>query len=233
MFLEQPSIEILGIRIDEPVNCATDLLVTAVCWYAYYKLRKMHSQVRSIRLMKYYFLVLGVATLFGGVMGHAFTYALSPEWKIPGWVVSMLAIMLIERASIEYASPILKPGLGRYFLWLNSIELMVLFTLTIVFVEFKYVLGHSAYGLGAVVGGFHLFTYLKTKNEASLRMIQAVLIAGVGALFFINEWGISKWFNHLDIGHTTMALGSWFFYLGSKKLTTLPGISDSNKDIIE
>ena len=168
--------------------------------------------------MKYYFLVMGFATLFGGFMGHAFKYALSPEWKIPGWVISMFAVMLIERASIEHARPLIQPVVGRFFLWLNFIELAVLLLLAVIFIEFNYVLAHSAYGLGAVVGGFHLFSYLKTKSPASLKMIQAVLIAGVGALFYINQWGISVWFNHLDIGHTTMAIGSWFFYQGSKLL---------------
>ena len=218
MYLEQPSIELLGIRIDEPVNCATDLLVTAVCWYAWYRLRGIGGENRPKQLMKYYFLVMGIATLLGGVLGHAFTYALTIEWKIPGWVVSMFAVMLIERASIEYARPLVRPGVGRFFLWLNLAELVVLLSLAVLLIEFKYVLGHSAYGLGVVVGGFHLFTYVKTKSPASLKMIQAVLIAGVGALFYINTWGISPWFNHLDIGHTTMAIGSWFFYLGSEKM---------------
>ena len=218
MFLDQPSIELFGIRIDEPVNCATDMLVTFVCWYAWYRLRQEDTKSRAQTLMMHYFLVMGLATLLGGFLGHAFKYALSPEWKIPGWVVSMFAVMLIERASIEYARPLINPKTGRFFLWLNLAELIVLLTLTIVFIEFNYVLGHSAYGLGVVVGGFHLFSYIKTKGMASLRMVQAVLIAGLGALFYINQWGLSVWFNHLDIGHTTMAIGSWFFFLGSKKM---------------
>ena len=220
MFLDQPSIELLGIRLDEPVNCATDLLVTSVCWYAWYKLHKEQSAQRSVQLMKYYFLVMGVATLLGGFLGHAFKYALSPEWKIPGWVVSMFAVMLIERAAIEHARPLIKPRLGYFFLGLNIVELTVLLFLAVIMLEFNYVLGHSAYGLGAVVGGFHLFVFIKTKSLASRRMLQAVLIAGLGALFYINQWAPSKWFNHLDIGHTTMAIGSWFFYLGSKNLSS-------------
>ena len=218
VYLDQPSIELLGIRIDEPVNCATDLLVTVVCWYAWYRLRGGGAQPRAKRLMAYYFLVMGFATLLGGFLGHAFKYALAPEWKIAGWVVSMLSIMLIERAAIEYARPLIHPRVGQFFLWLNLAELVVLLALAVLFIEFNYVLGHSAYGLGAIVGGFHLFTFLKTNSAASRRMVQAVLIAGLGALFYINTWGVSPWFNHLDIGHTTMAIGGWFFYLGSKKL---------------
>lgn len=219
MFLEQPSIELLGIRLDEPVNCATDLLVTSVCWYAWYRLRQEGSEKRSVQLMKYYFFVMGLATLLGGFLGHAFKYALGPEWKIPGWVVSMFAVMLIERAAIEHARPLIKPRLGRFFLGLNFVELTVLLLLAVILIEFNYVLGHSTYGLGVVVGGFHLFVYLKTGSLASRRMLQAVLIAGFGALFYISQWSLSTWFNHLDIGHTAMAIGSWFFYLGSKHLS--------------
>lgn len=218
MFLEQPSIELLGIRIDEPVNCATDLLVTAACWYAWYQLRKAGSSQKSIILMKYYFLIMGLATLLGGTLGHAFKYALTPEWKLPGWVVSMFAVMLIERAAIEYTRPLMKRRIGKFFLGLNFIELLVLLTLAVVLLEFNFVLGHSVYGLGVVVGGFHLYSYLKTKSDASRQILIAVLIAGFGALFYVNQWGVSVWFNHLDIGHTTMAIGTWFFYKGSLKM---------------
>ena len=218
MVQEQPSIEVASIRIDEPVNCATDLLVTIVCWYAYYQLRNSGERSRPVVLMSYYFLVMGLATLLGGVLGHAFKYALPPEWKFPGWITSMLAVMFIERASIEHARSLIQKKLGLFFLHLNVVELLTLMFLTFYFIEFNYVLGHSAYGLGVVVGGFHLYVYLKTRSVASRRMLQAVLIAGVGALFYINQWYLSPWFNHLDIGHTAMALGAWFFYLGARRM---------------
>ncbi len=215
MYPEQPSIYLLGLRIDEPINCATDLLVTAVCWYAFYRLHRSGAGAQAASLMKYYFLVMGFATLFGGLLGHAFSYALAPEWKLPGWITSMLAVMLIERASIEYARPQIDKSTGAVFLWLNLVELAIVLFLAIYFLEFNWVLAHSAYGLGIVVGGFHLFTYRKTNSLASRRMIQAVLVAGFGALFYVNQWGINPWFNHLDIGHVTMAGGTYLFYLGS------------------
>lgn len=218
MVPKQPSIEILGIRFDEPVTTLTDLLVTAVCWYAYYHMHHSEVKNKSALLMKYYFLITGMATLLGGLIGHGFNYALSLEWKIPGWVTSMVAIMLIERASIEYTRPLIMKSVGDFFLWLNIVELLVLMSLACYLLDFNWVLVHLAYGLGVMVGGFHLFTYLKTGSFASKRIMQAVLVASVGALFFINEWYINEWFNHVDIGHVGMAGGVWFFYLGARQM---------------
>ena len=218
MILEQPSIFVFGLRIDEPVNCATDILVTIVCWYAYAAMRRSDAQDNASRLMRVYFLVMGAATLVGGLFGHAFTYALSPAWKAPAWVISMFAVMFIERAAIEHASSLMPERLGAFFLKLNLVELTVLMVLACYYLEFNYVLIHSAYGLGLVVGGFHMMVWLRTRDEASKRIVQGVLIATFGAVFYASKWGIHAWFNHIDIGHLTMAIATWFFYLGARKM---------------
>ena len=230
MFLDQPTIYILGLRIDDPMNCATDLLVTAICWYAFIAMRRSGARDSSTRLMMSYFIVMGAATLFGGILGHAFKYALSPLWKLLGWVTSMFSVMFIERASIEYARPYMGKRIGEVFLVLNVIELVTVMFLACYYLEFNWVLAHQVYGLGFIVGGFHLYVWIRTRDIGSKRMVQAILIAGVGAVFYINEWGVSPWFNHLDVGHTTMALAAWFFYLGARKMSAS---DEDNPDVRE
>jgi hypothetical protein len=41
MVLHQPSIELLGLQINEPVTVATDLFVSLVCLYAFIKLLQL------------------------------------------------------------------------------------------------------------------------------------------------------------------------------------------------
>lgn len=215
MISPQPSIYPFGIRIDEPMTCLTDLFVSAVCFYAFYRLRKQKSDLKLHRYLAFYFLGMGMATTVGGIIGHGFLYALSFAWKLPGWITSMLAVALLERAVIEHARNAVSPRLSHFFKWMNIIELLTFMTITLVLQRFKFVEIHSAYGILFVVGSFSTYTFIKTKSKASKIFMIAVSIAILSSLFYINHWSFHTWFNYLDISHTLMAIAAWVFYKGS------------------
>ena len=211
-------VEISGLRILEPVTTITDLLVSGVCFYALINLFRLNRQELYIRYFSFFFLSMGMATAIGGIIGHGFLYAFSFEWKLPGWLTSMLSISLLERASIEYAKPLLKPRFRVFLDRANIIELLVFVTLTFGTLNFLFVEIHSAFGLLVINTPLHLFIYIKTRNEASKYMLAGISFAMISAVIFMNEISIDKWFNYFDISHLLMALGSWFFYLTAKKL---------------
>jgi hypothetical protein len=212
------SVELWGLRIDEPVTALTDLVVSAVCFIAFYKLHNSGLPGKTQMFLRVYFLLMGVATCFGGVIGHAFLYAFSFAWKLPGWIVSMLSVALIERSSIGHAQPFLSKRVGTFFLRLNIVELVTVMTITVWTLNFRWVEFHSGYGLLAIVLPFHLFVYYKTRDRGSLIFIFAVLIASVAALIFMNRISLDRWFNHLDISHTLMAVAGIVFYKGALAL---------------
>lgn len=216
----QPSIHLWGLRIDEPVTTATDLLVSAVCLFAFMHLTKQKISGRPRLYFRLYFLLLCVATFFGGLIGHAFLYALSFAWKLPGWIVSMLSVAMIERASIEHAKPLISPKVGRFFMILNIVELVTIMTITMATLNFRWVEFHSGYGLLAVVLPFHTYVWWKTRDKGSAIIICAVGIASFAALVFMNKISFDKWFNYLDISHVIMAVGAYVFYRGALKLGT-------------
>ncbi len=218
MIEAQPSVHWLGIRIDEPMTTLTDLLVSAVCFYAYFKLRKLDAKSKGLIYFRYYFLLMGLATLLGGVIGHAFLYAFSFSWKLPGWVVSMFSVAFIERSAIDYAKAYIPKKVGSFFLRLNIIELITIMTITLYTLNFKWVEFHSGYGLLAIVFPFHAFVYFKTKNKGSKTIMLAVGIASIAALVFMNKVAAHVWFNHLDISHTLMAVAAYVFYRGALQL---------------
>jgi Family of unknown function (DUF6962) len=248
MIFEQPSIFPFGIRIDEPVTTFTDLMVSFVCFYAFCKLNKINVKNRVHLYLRYYFLSMGIATVVGGIVGHGFLYLFeaqweSPEgfvnliakifgedllkdvanpWKLPGWLTSMFSIALVERASIEYARPLISKKVGSFFAWLNIIELLTFVTITFVTLNFFFVEVHSAYGLLIVVLGFNLIVYLKTKKRGSKLFLIAVGFSAIGALFFMNKLGFSPWFNHFDISHVFMTCSAYYFYLGAKEILNDP-----------
>jgi len=212
LVLSQPSITLLGMRVDEPVNTITDLLISGVCLFAYIQLRKRKLTGKTQLYFRWYFLLLALGTLFGGLVGHGFLYALSFSWKLPGWIVSMLSVAFIERSSIEYARPHINPLLGKCFLILNLIELATIMSITIYTLDFGWVEIHSGYGLLAVVLPFHGYTYYKTRNRGSFLVVIAVIIASMAALIFMNQISLHTWFNHIDISHLLMAIAAFVFY---------------------
>ena len=213
--MHQPSVFPFGIRLDEPVTTLTDLLVSAVCFYAFYKLRKLPTQNRMHTYLTYYFLTMGLATLIGGVIGHGFLYLFSFAWKLPGWLVSMFSIALIERASILYARPLIKPGVGRFFSVMNIVELITFVIITFSTLDFFYVEAHSTYGLLIIVTSFNMVVYFKRRTPASKLFLKAVFIIVLSSLVFMNQISISPWFNYFDISHIGMAISAYLFYRGS------------------
>lgn len=241
MDIAQPSIYPFGLRIDEPVTVLTDVLVSLVCFYAFYRLSNFPIKNRVHVYLKYYFLSMGVATFIGGVVGHGFLYVFDVQWemnkdvvvflsnfvsenklneaanpwKLPGWLTSMFSVTLVERASIEYAKKLIKPKVAKFFSWLNVFELLLFMAITFSTLNFFFVEVHTFYGFMIIVLGFNGYVFYKTRSKGSKRFLIAVGFAAIAALFFMNEWAISKWFNHFDLSHTFMAISAYMFYRGA------------------
>ncbi len=244
MYFEQPSIFLFDIRIDEPVTTLTDLMVSFVCFYAFFKLKNSNQKGKIYYYLRFYFLSMGIATFIGGAIGHGFLYLFdaqweSPKWlikflsvfvsdellnevanpwKLPGWLTSMFSIALVERASIEYAKPFINKKTGIFFSWLNIFELMTFVTITFATLNFFFVEVHTAYGFLIIVLSFNLIVYVKQRLKGNKLFLIAVFFSSIGALFFMNKWGFCQWFNHFDISHTFMTISAIFFYKGSKEI---------------
>ncbi|NBC82627.1 MAG: hypothetical protein GVY19_04515 [Bacteroidetes bacterium] len=241
MAYAQPDIYLGSLRFQEPVTTITDLFISAVCFYAFYMLTKHRPKDKLRNYLRFYFLSMGMATTIGGLIGHGFLYVFDAKWelasgfvsvvtnivgpdmvnvaanpwKLPGWLVSMFSIALIERAAIEYAKPLIKPNVAKTLPWINITELVIFIIITFSTLNFFFVEVHSAYGLLLVVTSLNLFVYVKTKNRPSKFMLIAVGFAAMAALVYMNEWGISKWFNHYDISHCFMTIAAAIFYKAS------------------
>ena len=228
MIYNQPSIFIGNLRIDEPVTTLTDLMVSAVCFYAFYKLSQKDNSLRIRQYLKYYFLSMGFATAIGGIIGHAFMYNFSFYWKLPGWLTSMFSIMLIERASIEYSKPFFTGKTDIILKRINLLELTAFVIITMTTLDFFYVEVHSAYGLLVIVTSLNLYIYYKSRSEGSRFFLIAVGFSSVSALIYMNKWGISEWFTHTDISRILMTLSAWNFYKGADYIFAKPELTNSN-----
>ncbi|MBK6285460.1 MAG: hypothetical protein IPF54_24850 [Draconibacterium sp.] len=212
------TINIWGIRIDEPIVTITDLLVTVVCFIAAYKIHKSGKKEKTFIYFKIYFFTMALATLFGGIIGHAFLYAFSFYWKLPGWILSMISIMFVERAVIEHTRIWLNNSVVRVLGIINIFEFLTFLTLTITTLNFFFVEFHSGYGLMFVVLSLEGFLFLKTRNAAGKYMLAGVGFAALAAIFFMTKISPHQWFNYLCVSHVFMAAAATLFYLGTQKI---------------
>jgi len=201
--------------LHEPVTVLTDLLVTAVCWRAAWLLRKQKpSSLRQ--LFEAYFWMMGLATAYGGIIGHGFIVQLGFSWKVPGWLISMLAVALLERAAIFHAGSELPERWAKALAWLNVAELISLTAIVLTTLNFFFVEAHAAYGLLGVVGSLEAWLWYRHRSPGSLPLLQAVGIAALAAGVHLFEISLHTWFNHLDLSHCLMAWAAWQFYRGAK-----------------
>jgi hypothetical protein len=216
------TIHVLGLRVDEPVVTITDLLVSVLCFIYAYKINQWNKKEKIFLYFKLYFLLMGLATALGGIIGHAFLYAFNFYWKLPGWITSMISIMFVERAAIEHTKIYIKKSIVKTLLTINIIEFLVFLTLTIATLNFFFVEIHSGYGLMFVVLSLEVILLVKTKNPASKLILTGVGFAAIAALFFMFEISPHQWFNYLSVSHVLMAVAATFFYLGTSKIDMTP-----------
>jgi len=215
---EITTINLLGIRIDEPIVTLTDLLVSVLCFIYAYKIHKSRKTEKTFLYFKIYFFTMGIATFLGGIIGHAFLYLFSFYWKLPGWLMSMISIMFLERAAIEHTRIWLNSTIVRVLGVINILEFLTFVTLTITSLDFFYVEFHSGYGLMFVVLSLEGFLFLKTKNTAGKYMLAGVGFAALAAVFFITKTSPHFWFDYLCVSHVLMAIAATFFYIGTTKI---------------
>ena len=214
----QPSIELFGLTIMEPMVTLTDFWITGVALFAFWKLRNWNQPGAMHAYMRWYFLLMGIATFFGGLLGHAFQHVIGLEWKLPGWLISMLAVSAIERSTIQYVHPLIPSRFAKLLEVANILELIIFAVITFTTLDFFYIKVHSAYGLGLIVLPLHAYAWWKTRNQGSRIIALSVCFASIAAITYTTKIGLHTWFNHLDVSHTVMAISLYFFYRGTLHL---------------
>jgi Family of unknown function (DUF6962) len=214
----QPDGSLLGIRIAEPVTSATALLVSLVCWFAWHRLRTRAPANDVVGLARGFFLLLALATMAGGLIGHAFLYRFTFAWKVPGWILSMAGIVALERAAIIHARPLMAPVWGQVFSVLNVLEFVIVLYLALATLDFRIVEIHAGYGLLIVVGLFEGYVFRKTRDVGSRLILAAVLVATVAAAVQVTRFSLGVWFPYLDVGHVLMCACALLMMRGVERM---------------
>lgn len=222
----QPSIFIGGLEIAEPVTTITDLMISGVSLYCWWKLRNANREGLKFKFFEWFFILTSIGTFFGGLIGHGFLYWFGAEWKLLGFYTGMFAVAAIERASILHAKPLIKQAwLGKFFLVLNMAELIFMMVYTALTLHFRFVEYHVAYGFLIVVLFFHTYVYYKIKDKGSLIIILNSFLLLVTVFIFNHPIILHTWFNHRDFAHIFMALSMWIILQACLKMEENPALA--------
>lgn len=212
----QPDIVLWGLRIGEPMIALTSILVAVVSFYAWFRLQRSTSPSDATRLARIFFFLTGCSTLIGGLVGHAFLYWMPFAFKLPGWVLGMVAVSALEQASIVRAKPLIGTRLSKFFIWLNIIELTAVLWFVSSTLWFPAVEAHSAFGLLIVVAPLEAWLFFKTRDAGSRYILLAILLLVGAAAVHITKLSLGVWFGFFDIAHLLMCGAIWLFMRGAE-----------------
>ncbi len=215
----QPSIDLFGLTIMEPVVMLTNFLISAVCIFAFTRLKRISSSSSIHQYFRGYFLFMALATFFGGTLGHAVQYIVGPQGKLLGWICSMISIFLISHASMLHASTLLGSKYAKPFKIVNVLALLSFSILSIQSINFSYVEIHSVFGFLLLILPIQIVVYIKTRNTGSKFLILTICFTSLSAIVFSSKLSLGPWFTHLDISHTVIAFSMYFFYLSSLRIS--------------
>lgn len=212
----QPDLILGGLRLGEPVTAFTSLLMAFMCLYAWKRLGKFSSVITRPDYFRFFFLLMAISAFLGAVVGHLFIYMLPFAFKIPGWILGMLALAALVQASIWRTIGVLN---GQWIYKISVLNKMTLLFGAVWLVGslwFPVVEFHAAIGLLGMVLPMEYLMYRKDANVSSRYMLMGIGLLVFAVLFHIAQISISVWFSFFDIAHLIMCGAFWCFLLGAE-----------------
>lgn len=211
--LQNPSIELFGLRIDEPVTTITDIIVALIGIWGYFKIKRANN-LKHVSVYALFFLGTGISTMIAGILGHAFLYRFGYEIKMVGWVLGILGTCFAQFAAVFHAKQTIGERAAKILLMICYAEVIISMTILILKPSFIVVICHTAFGLLLMVTVLEAINYSKTSSKLSLMMIYGVGLAVSAIIVHTCKIAISKWFNHLDVSHVFLGLSLYVMIKG-------------------
>jgi hypothetical protein len=218
---QNPSIELFGIRVDEPITTLTDIFVSAVGVIGFFMTAGSNNP-KHITLYRYFFLVTAISTFVSSLIGHAFAYNFTLEAKIPGWLLAIAGVTFAQFAALFHCRSVLDEKWFKVMIIMSWIETVFALILVFVMVSFHAVEIHSVFTLLLTVTSLEAINFQRNGSILSRNMVFGVGFAAIAVMFHLTKIGISNWFNHLDISHVFMTVGMYLMcrgvYLEQRKI---------------
>lgn len=205
----QPDLMIYGLRLGEPVIALTGLLAALVSFYAWLRLGKINSNDDSVKLSRAFFLLTGLSFLVGALAGHAFSYALPPGSKFPGFSLGIIAVSTLAQASIVRTQSLLGPSMTKFLTYLNILELVLALWIISTTIWIKVVEAHTAFGFFLIITPLEVLLLVKTNARRSREVLWGILLLAGAVSAHIFKLSAGVWFCYFDVAHLFVAAAMW------------------------
>jgi hypothetical protein len=214
------SFELFGITWLEPMTIITDLIISAICFYSFIKLKKINNREPEQIIFNYFFLFMGISFFCGGVIGHGLMYYFGKQGHIPAWFFSMVGVAFFAHAIILRV----KSFLGNKYYTLLVLSNWLIFVICLIsmlyLMQFEVVETHAIMGILLMGLSLEIWLYYKYKNTTGQFIFLGIFILAMSALVHALKISVDDlWFNQNDLGHLLLAGSMWLFYKGTKKIT--------------
>ncbi len=228
----QPSVEIFGITITDPITSLTGLMIAGICGVFCYKMRHINFKDPILVYMFSFQALLGLSSFFGALFGHAFQHNLGVVWKIPGWQLGMYAAFCIAQATLLRLYGNKENDRYRKITRINTLLLCLCAVMNLIQLKLAWVEVYTAIGLvGMMVTGEYMM-FKKGEQKISRLMMSAVIPMLFAVTFHLLKCSISIWFNYFDIAHIFMCATAWYFYKAAQQQASITEPNSVHSDMI-
>lgn len=205
------SIEILNIRILEPVTLLTDVFTATLSFFLFYKLYQGQKRSHSSKTWSVFFLFFGISTFFSG-FAHGFMDYSGKLFLYFAWVLGCIGVYAMELSS---SSLIKRKKLRILVNYLIFLKLLITTAIIFFFGNFLAVTLSSALGLLVLKLSIRIVNYYRYRESFDKYIIIGIAVSTAPALIHTLRLSISEWFNHKDLSHLILAISILFFYKGA------------------
>jgi len=205
----------------EPMVFLTNWLITAQCFYFFYKMSSLKAGPRYLTYWMYFFLLFGASTFFGG-LSHLLFHYFELAGKIPGWSLAILSITCLEYA-------VFHNNAEKHRLWIRLVGLQTVIIFVLLAWDFRFVWVSVQTVIGLIlVLGIYSIAQLKSGHQQWKGFLIGIGWMVLSVPVVALELDVSVWFNRHDISHLLMMLCLYHFYRTVFKLSKN---GDQKKDL--
>lgn len=209
------TIYIGGVAIHQPVAVFTDYIITALTFYFYLQLNRIPNADKSTIEWKRFFLLLSLATFFGGCAHAFFEIHEGSGYKSFWLTMQALNVFSVYRAQQATLYSVLQNSDKKYYWGLSYRTQLILFLIAVfVFHNFLVVIIDSAIGLIPLM----IIHFMDAKKvRSSIWIAYGISILFIAAAVHITKFSFHTYFNYLDIGHVLIMINLSLMYVGIKR----------------
>lgn len=229
MYEVETFIYFLGMKIYEPVTILTSLVMTALS-YSYFARIKKDPAKKHINSWKYFFLFLGTSSLLGSVahgaheqLGQAFYNT----FKSSGNICSLLSSFFWFRGTLLYTSK--DHQLISRISKVVTAWIVLVIAVTIVFNHFVVIMINSALFICYILVA-HFIAWRKGR-PGNGSIVAAFGIAVLSILIFALKISPHEFFNYKDLPHVLMWVSLALLYRGIRSMTGSGGSVEKMQNV--